>query len=861
MADGQTTAGAPAARLGQLLLDHRELLAARWVAELREFSPAAGASTGILLAHLPDILAGIAERVQARRTDLGELPHVHAMARLAGGFDLREVVREYAMLRRVIFDLVAERFGAPVGIEEDRRLQLAIDEGIQGAADRYAEARRQLLEALDRIARSDGARDLDAFLGRLARATLAAMPSADLVTILLREGDRLRVHAAAGLEEELGRAYAPELGVGFAGTVAAEGRPRLLRRASDDPFVKSPVVHAKGVRALYGVPLSYDGEVVGAARLGSCVASEFSADDQLLFRAMASRATGGVFRAAAARERQRLDDERAAADERARLAGEEAERAMVELRQSREEFRELAERLELAAEATDLGTWDVRLDPWQLRWSPQEARLLGGAPGSEPDRDWIVARFHPDDRLRVRETIDGSLDPATGGRFAFETRFRRGTDGEERSLSVRGRTLFDAAGRPSRVLGTTRDVTDERRAADTAGFLAEAAAVLSSSLDYQKTLAEIGRLAVPRLADWIVVTLVGEGQFKDIAVVHRDPARQDAVREVAAFYARDLGAPDGIPAVVRTGRSVLEPRADDALRERGAAEPMAARLLQELGLLSYLIVPMVARERTLGAITLAYSTRRFGARDLAVAEELARHAAVAVDHALLYREAREAVRQREQLLAVVSHDLRNPLHAIRLDAAMLAKGVAVRQGERIQRAATRMERLVGDLLDLAGLNAGRIPIEVAPQRVEDVVAQAAEECRAEAQAQGIGLSVEVGNARALSVRADRGRILQVLGNLLGNALKFSERGAAITLSAQRQGAYVRFTVKDTGPGLSEDDRAHLFEPFRAAARHPVRSTGLGLFISKRLVEAHGGRIWAESEPGRGSAFHFTLPRA
>ncbi len=229
--------------------------------------------------------------------------------------------------------------------------------------------------------------------------------------------------------------------------------------------------------------------------------------------------------------------------------------------------------------------------------------------------------------------------------------------------------------------------------------------------------------------------------------------------------------------------------------------------------------------------------------------------------------AEAASRMREDLMAVVSHDLRNPLSAISTAATLLRRtsdadptGRSTRQVEVILRSADRMARLISDLLDIASIDAGRLAVEAQPLSAAGLLREAAEPFQLLATEKNITLST-LAPAESLHVSADRERVLQVLSNLLGNALKFTPAGGTIQLRAQREAELVCFSVSDTGPGVSAEQLPHIFDRYWQAKRSGRLGIGLGLSIAKGIVEAHGGRIWAESASGAGSSFHFTLAAA
>jgi len=402
-------------------------------------------------------------------------------------------------------------------------------------------------------------------------------------------------------------------------------------------------------------------------------------------------------------------------------------------------------------------------------------------------------------------------------------------------------------------------------------FLADASSLLDASLDYEQTLASTARLAVPEVADYCVVVLHGEnGADRCAHAFHRDPGQQAFLDGLCASPM--LGYTAQHPAIValRTGEPQLVPLVGNRLVEWWQAPHLG--VVEALAPTSCIAVPLIARERTLGALVFALtleSGRHYGLADLELARDVARRAASAIDHALLYRAAERAARARDDLMAVVAHDLKNPLNTIKLSLERLLENVVpedpAHRTERdslgaIVRATERMHRLIRDLLDLARADGGRLLIRPAPVEAADLVRDAVYTHVSLAAAKDIALQAAIDPpiARAL---ADRERIAQVFSNLIDNALKFTPRGGRVTVGASRENESVRFTVEDTGPGISLEDQAHVFDRFWQARNAARWGTGLGLSIARAIVEAHGGTIGVESSPGQGSRFHFSLPWA
>ncbi|WP_426755559.1 ATP-binding protein [Myxococcus sp. Y35] len=381
----------------------------------------------------------------------------------------------------------------------------------------------------------------------------------------------------------------------------------------------------------------------------------------------------------------------------------------------------------------------------------------------------------------------------------------------------------------------------------------------------------LAHLAVPDLADWCLVDALEQGPWVTrVAAACLDPTQQQRAGELPTRTELREDAPVGLLRVLRTGEPELVPAVTDSLLRAAAAEPAHPALLRLLQARSYMIVPLRARGHTLGAVTFVSSGsgRRYGPDDLALAEDLCLRASLAIDNARLVGESRRAARAREDLLAVVSHDLKNPLGVVQLGAALLLRGAGARPGgesvakqaNRIQDATERMSRLISDLLDWGRLEAGGLPLEWGEHGISGLLGEALDAIRPLAEAKGLHLSVEL-PAVDMHVRCDRMRVLQVLGNLLGNAVKFTSAGGHLTLGARVRGGEVSIHVRDTGSGIAPDALPHIFDRYWQARDAASRGTGLGLAIAKGLVEAHGGGIQAESTLGEGSVFTFTLPSA
>lgn len=226
-------------------------------------------------------------------------------------------------------------------------------------------------------------------------------------------------------------------------------------------------------------------------------------------------------------------------------------------------------------------------------------------------------------------------------------------------------------------------------------------------------------------------------------------------------------------------------------------------------------------------------------------------------------ELRIAVRTREDVLAIVSHDLRGPLGAVQLSATLLMGQLGTADHrtrshlELVLRSCLRMEHLIDDLLDTAAIRTGRLQLDLRSEVAGSILTEALDLQHPIADERGIRLVREC-DLEDLRIHCDRDRLLQVLGNLIGNALKFCRKGDIVTVSCRPLADEVELAVADTGPGIEPEVSAYLFEPYWSGAKHIKQGAGLGLYISRGIVEGHGGRIWVESTPGAGATFRFTI---
>jgi signal transduction histidine kinase len=394
-------------------------------------------------------------------------------------------------------------------------------------------------------------------------------------------------------------------------------------------------------------------------------------------------------------------------------------------------------------------------------------------------------------------------------------------------------------------------------------FLTRAGRVLSASLDPDQTMKRLVRLAVPRVACFAMIDLLRPGgRLERVAHGHVDETRTSLLDRPEPFRPEDEGL---VPfaRVLETGEPLL---IEDVERDWAGGNEILERMRRIDGR-SLMIVPLAIGEETLGVLTFG-STRTdrfYHPTDLSLALELARSAGLALDNARLYRRAELAIAARDEILGVVSHDLRNPVNRVRLAAELLAEMYELPQGAQrttamIVRATDEMDRLIGDLLDVTRIEAGRLSIDAAATPLGRLLERLDESHAPAAREKNLVWRVD-GPEEPITLDVDEGRLLQALGNLVGNALKFTPAGGEVRIGTERTSDGVRIAVRDNGPGMDQAQLANVFDRFWQSRSGDRRGAGLGLAIAQGIVRAHGGRIRMESEIGVGTTASLELPAA
>jgi PAS domain S-box-containing protein len=589
---------------------------------------------------------------------------------------------------------------------------------------------------------------------------------------------------------------------------------------------------------------------------------------------------------------------------RARSAETEA------VRRSEARFRSLVAASARVVFTTDDGGHVVEPQPELSAYSGVPFDRYGGL-------GWLEC-IHPDDRPRTEQVLREAME--TSRVVELEYRLCR-ADGQWRRMAVRAVPVFAPGSGVREWVFAAADVTERRAAERGRELLADSSRLLASSLDYETTLRTVARLAVPALADWCAVdVLTVDGEVQRIAVEHTDAEKIRLVSQIQERWPTRRDAPHGLYHVLRTGEPEFVPDIPTDMLRAAAQDPEHLEALLALGLRSYLCIPLVARGRTLGALTVVYaeSGRRYGAAELQVAEELARRAAVAIDNARLFGEmedARNALEQqtaeleetqaememahdelqhayedlaartmeaeraraaadeanaaKSSFLATMSHELRTPLNAIAGYAQLMEMGihgeVTKAQGEalaKIRRNQVHLLGLINDVLNFAKLEAGQVQYQLRELPLDEVLAAVEPLVEPQIRARGLAYVYRPGDP-AVTVCADRERMEQVVLNLLTNAIKFTEPGGRVEMGWEADARTVSVHVRDTGRGIPADKLDAIFEPFvqvDPALTRAAEGTGLGLAISRDLARAMNGDLRVTSREDEGSVFTLVLPR-
>ncbi|MCP3099059.1 GAF domain-containing protein [Myxococcus sp. K15C18031901] len=592
----------------------------------------------------------------------------------------------------------------------------------------------------------------------------------------------------------------------------AERYPEEATRRAGVMRTPSPSVAA--------LPLMAEGRALGVLLFAFPEQRDFDSDEQAFLELLAHHAGQAVGRA------RLLEQEQAA----------------------RAELAEANKRLAAIIQASPASILLVDMEGRVRMWNPAAERMFGWK--AEEVLGEVLPVVPDGKHAEFRRNLEKA---ARGESLGGAVMQRQRKDGSFIQVAL-WTALVHPAGGSEQVLSMAVDVTERQRSEAAQHFLAEAGGVLATSLDQEETLERVAHLAVPTYAQSCGVFLADDsGEARCVAAAHEGEGSLDALPAPGAVVVARVVA-SGVPEL-RTGVGFGAP---------GSARPPPGRP----GCGAWMCVPLQVRGQTLGALTFVTSKRDYDAQDLGLAQELARRSALAIDNARLYREARQAIRLREEFLSIASHELKTPISALQLQVqslAALARAPAGVPAERLGRAlevvdrqVKRQTQLIHDLLDVSRISAGRLELSPEPLDLEMLVREVVE--RFEPELERTSTRLELVLAPDVHGRWDKLRLDQVLTNLVSNAVKYG-RGNPVCVVLEAHPGGVRVEVKDGGIGIAEEHLPRLFHRFeRAVSERNYGGFGLGLWITRQIVEAMGGNITVHSVLGVGSTFTVELPR-
>jgi PAS domain S-box-containing protein len=503
----------------------------------------------------------------------------------------------------------------------------------------------------------------------------------------------------------------------------------------------------------------------------------------------------------------------------------------------------------------------VGVDGIILRVNQAELDMLGYA------RDEFVghhiAEFHVD-----RQVIDDILTRLSRGEVIhnYEARLRC-KNGSIKDVLLTSSVYWED-GKFIHTRCFTRDITDQKQAEEALAFFAKASTTLAALVDHRSALQQSARIAVPYLADWCVVYVVDEhGDIEYHAHAHRDPSKEQLLTQMLTHSPLDWNSNTATVRALRTGQPQLMPELPEAFLDSVAQSEEHRLIIRELGPRAVISVPLKIRDRTVGVIGLVSCdpNRRYTEREVKLAEKLAERVATAVDNSRLFHAVKEANRQKDEFLAMLAHELRNPLAAIRYAVALgqMSNGDSTSElFEIIDRQTQSLAHLIDDLLDVSRISGDKVTLRKEPIDVATIINRAAATVRPLIEQKQHELCLDFPD-EPIVLYVDPTRAEQIVANLLTNAGKYTQPGGRVTVRARRQGQEAVINVIDTGVGLPPEMISRVFDLFTQADRTLDRSEGglgIGLTVARKLAEMHGGTISAASEGlGKGATFTVRFP--
>ncbi len=631
------------------------------------------------------------------------------------------------------------------------------------------------------------------------------------------------------------------------------GKPEIIEKINDKILSKYAankqlikIIKQIGLQSYMGVPLIARGKIIGAITFSSIKKQIFYTKTDLQFAGELAR------RIALTLDNIQLF--------------QEAQEEIQERERIAETLRLQQERLHLAQEAGNIGVfeWDIPSDI--VQWSPQLEKLYGLHAGefTGNQKQWLDM-MHPDDRERIVKEFNEQIKNSENTEFEFRIIL---PDTTVRWIYGKAQVFFDGNKKPMRVVGINVDVSQRKQAIINSLFLAEASKILSSSLDYETTLKNVASLAVSQIADWCSIEMINkEGALQQIAVIHKNPEKVVWALKLRKDYPTNLQADVGIAKILKTGKSELYPSITEAMIKRSARDSKHLKLLKQIGMTSVMMTPLLSEQKPVGVITFISSEakRQFTKGDLLVADELAIRASLAIDNAKLYKKAQEAVSLRDDFISVASHELKTPVTSVKIFTQVLLKHAkkaadekSITSLEKMDKQIDKLTDLIYNLLNISKIQSGRLEFEKKSFVFDDMITEVIDVMQHMAVAHKIILK---GKSNCM-LYGDEDRLSQVVSNLISNAIKYSPHANKVVISVAVKGEHVKVSVRDFGIGMNKEHLDKVFGRFYRVSSNEDKTfpgLGIGLYISKEIINRHNGKLWVGSTEGGGSTFHFTIP--
>lgn len=525
------------------------------------------------------------------------------------------------------------------------------------------------------------------------------------------------------------------------------------------------------------------------------------------------------------------------------------------------------ERLSLAVKVGKVGIWEWIPDKKKIIWDETSESIFGYKKGDFPSTTIAFeSHLHPDDREELLRVISESVEKKIA--FDVDHRILR-LDGKVRWVHSSGMAFYDRSGKAYRVMGTILDVTDRRLVEEEQTFLAEISENLSASLDFTENIQRFSDTVLDFLCDGLFMDLLKtDGSVERILLQHNDPEVIKTLSRIRVSQLDQFDERHPLLGSIVSGKNILYSGLKPSLLEESFG-PEFAREVREAKMSSVMTLRLRGRESLLGTLTLfttSGSGRVMEQRHVKLAEEIAYRVSLSLENSLLYAHSQESIKARDEFLSIASHELKTPLQSLTLQNQMRRRNMqkfgtgdkkSLKALELDYKQLTRINRLIDDMLEITRINANHLALNLEDFEFCQFIGEVVERFRPQLEASGCELSASLNCP--LKIKGDSYRIEQVVVNLLTNAMKYGA-GHPIKIEVQKKNDRGILYVQDRGPGIAESDIERIFERFeRAISSSEVSGLGLGLFISRQIIEKHGGVLSVDSQLGTGSTFILELP--